>query len=67
VKDIAEMKSQDANKKARKKPSGSYERPKVVRVSLRPEEAVLGHCKVAGSAGPVAASCRSLSCKTVGS
>ena len=44
-----------------------YQSPQVVRVSLRPEEAVLGHCKVAGSAGPVSASCKTLHCKTFGS
>jgi hypothetical protein len=45
-----------------------YEPPKVIRVSLRPEEAVLGHCKVTGATGPVAASCRSVvSCRTLGS
>jgi hypothetical protein len=32
--------------------SGVYEPPKVMRVTLRPEEAVLGHCKITGSAGP---------------
>jgi len=45
----------------------AYEAPKVVAVSLRPEEAVLGHCKIAGSAGPVSGSCRSLSCRSLGS
>jgi hypothetical protein len=30
-----------------------YEAPKVTRVSLRPEEAVLGHCKIIGQGGPV--------------
>ena len=44
-----------------------YEPPKVVAVSLRPEEAVLGHCKIAGSAGPVSGSCRTLSCRSIGS
>lgn len=34
---------------------------------LRPEEAVLGHCKVAGSGGPGNASCRTLFCRTFGS
>ena len=29
-----------------------YEPPKVVRVPLRPEEAVLGHCKISGAGGP---------------
>jgi hypothetical protein len=48
---------------------GTYEPPKVIRVSLRPEEAVLGHCKVTGAMGPVASSsCRSfVSCRTLGS
>ncbi|MHB8499868.1 MAG: hypothetical protein ACYDCG_08735 [Candidatus Acidiferrales bacterium] len=46
----------------------AYEPPKVIRVSLRPEEAVLGHCKVTGAAGPVATSCGSaLACRTLGS
>jgi hypothetical protein len=34
-----------------------YEEPKLVRVSLRPDEAVLGHCKISGSAGPAGGSC----------
>jgi hypothetical protein len=29
-----------------------YESPKLTTISLRPEEAVLGHCKVSGSGGP---------------
>jgi hypothetical protein len=44
-----------------------YEAPKIVRVSLRPEEAVLGHCKIPGSAGPVSASCTSTACMSFGS
>jgi hypothetical protein len=45
-----------------------YEAPKVIRVSLRPDEAVLGHCKVTGAAGPVSGSCRSVvSCRSIGS
>lgn len=44
-----------------------YEAPKIIRVSLRPEEAVLGHCKITGSAGPVSGSCTSLTCSTFGS
>ena len=47
---------------------GAYEPPKVIRVSLRPEEAVLGHCKVTGGAGPVPTSCGSfVACRTPGS
>lgn len=46
----------------------AYEPPKVIRVSLRPEEAVLGHCKITGSAGPVSGSCRSVvACRSLGS
>jgi len=49
-----------------KKPG--YERPQVVRVSLRPEEAVLGHCKTSGSAGPAGAGCHSpVACRSQGS
>jgi hypothetical protein len=29
-----------------------YEAPQLVVVSLRPEEAVLGHCKISGGSGP---------------
>jgi hypothetical protein len=35
-----------------------YEPPQLTTISLRPEEAVLGHCKVAGGSGPVSASCQ---------
>jgi hypothetical protein len=45
-----------------------YEAPKVARVSLRPDEAVLGHCKITGVAGPFSGSCGSVtSCSTAGS
>jgi hypothetical protein len=44
-----------------------YEPPKVVTISLRPEEAVLGHCKLSGSAGPTTASCVVLFCSSIGS
>ena len=45
-----------------------YQAPIVVRVSLRAEEAVLGHCKVSGSAGPASASCHSVYfCRSQGS
>ena len=44
-----------------------YEAPKVVRVSLRPEEAVLGHCKISGVAGPASGSCTTLGCFAPGS
>ena len=43
---------QDSEKTAK-----AYEAPKVMRVSLRPDEAVLGHCKVPQSRGPAASGC----------
>jgi len=45
----------------------AYQPPEVVRVSLRPEEAVLGHCKTFSSVGPAAGTCRTLFCRTFGS
>jgi len=57
--------------KERPKPESTgklaYQPPQVVRVSLRPEEAVLGHCKVAGITGPISGSCRTSFCRTFGS
>lgn len=44
-----------------------YEEPRVTVISLRPEEAVLGNCKSASSAGPVSSQCTSVSCNTIGS
>jgi hypothetical protein len=34
-----------------------YEAPKIIRVSLRPDEAVLGHCKTPSAAGPASPGC----------
>lgn len=46
----------------------TYQAPRVTTISLRPEEAVLGHCKSPSSAGPVGASCvTGGACKTQGS
>ena len=42
-----------------------YQKPTIRSVSLRPEEAVLGACKVASSAGPVG-TC-GVSCSNTGS
>ncbi len=45
-----------------------YEQPKITVISLRPEEAVLGHCKNSGMAGPVGTNCTAVgSCRTPGS
>jgi hypothetical protein len=38
----------------------SYEQPRLATISLRPEEAVLGHCKNASSAGPAGSTCVAL-------
>jgi hypothetical protein len=52
-------------------PRGSkpYEARKIIRVSLRPDEAVFGHCKVPSSAGPAATGCSIAlgGCTTAGS
>ena len=49
----------------KKKP---YESPKVTIISLRPEEAVLGSCKNASSAGPVQGTCAAVApCSSLGS
>ena len=44
-----------------------YEKPRISRVELRPEEAVLGSCKTSGSSGPVSATCTTTSCSSAGS
>jgi hypothetical protein len=44
-----------------------YEQPKILTINLRPEEAVLGNCKISGSAGPKTTSCAALSCSSIGS
>lgn len=56
----SEPRSTESNKE-------EYQPPRIVTVSLRPEEAVLGHCKVAGSAGPSTGSCVVLFCSSIGS
>ncbi len=47
----------------------AYEPPRVTVVSLRPEEAVLGHCKSNTSAGPVGSACQTVgpACRGSGS
>lgn len=43
---------QDNSNRRDSAPSKPYEPPTVTRVSLRPEEAVLGACKTASTSGP---------------
>jgi len=47
----------------------TYKKPEMVRVSLRPDEAVLGHCKSGSAAGPGGSSTCVLvgTCFTLGS
>jgi hypothetical protein len=46
-----------------------YEPPQLVTINLRPEEAVLGHCKNSVTAGPNLGTCTAivLPCGSVGS
>jgi hypothetical protein len=45
-----------------------YEAPTLMTISLRPEEAVLGHCKISGTGGPVQPTCNFIStCMSIGS
>ncbi len=44
-----------------------YEPPQLVTISLRPEEAVLGHCKMSGVSGSVGSICTVLFCSSIGS
>jgi hypothetical protein len=41
-------------------PKKPYEPPKVTTISLRPEEAVLGHCKNASATGPAQGTCNAI-------
>jgi hypothetical protein len=52
-----------------KKERASYEPPRLTAISLRPEEAVLSHCKITTAAGPIGVTCGVLIavCSTVGS
>jgi hypothetical protein len=45
-----------------------YEKPTLSEVALRPEEAVLGNCKVAGISGPAMPDCTTFGgCASAGS
>ena len=55
----------DENQGQKKK---TYEAPRLTVISLRPEEAVLGHCKNAGTGGPGGSGCTHVgNCLTTGS
>jgi hypothetical protein len=44
-----------------------YEAPRLTTISLRPEEAVLGHCKTATGTDQCHTPCASFLCQNVGS
>lgn len=50
-----------------RQPKKKYDQPRVTVISLRPEEAVLGHCKNGAAGGPVGSSCTLTGCKNGGS
>jgi hypothetical protein len=55
----------DDNHEGPRKP---YAKPRIVRVLLRPEEAVLGSCKNANKRGPLKQRCTQAgNCSTIGS
>ena len=56
--------SDDIKQPGSRKP---YEPPKVMAINLRPEEAVLGNCKIGSTSGPVAVTCSTLHCSSIGS
>ena len=50
------------------RPRRPYQKPELNQVPLRPEEAVLGHCKSSSAAGPGGGSpCSGLTCHIQGS
>lgn len=47
---------------------GTYEPPRLTMISLRPEEAVLGHCKNSVATGPGQGTCNAIvPCGSIGS
>ena len=66
MKNELEMSGQNHDVQKDAKP---YEAPKIIRVSLRPDEAVLGHCKTPSVRGPAASGCGVVfgGCSTFGS
>lgn len=56
--------TQQQDTQHRKRP---YQKPALIQVPLRPEEAVFGHCKTSGVAGPGNSSCHQTYCTIQGS
>jgi hypothetical protein len=58
----------DRSGKSRGQPRKPYSKPEVRQIPLRPEEAVLGACKSAASAGLAQSTCNYIStCPVIGS
>ena len=58
----------DKPKQDKQQPKKPYRKPELKKVPLKPEEAVLGFCKISGGRGPGATSCAyPIGCYTVGS
>jgi hypothetical protein len=57
----------EANPQGERPLKKRYQKPELKQVALRPEEAVLGNCKVTGSSGPATSNCTTFVCNTVGS
>jgi hypothetical protein len=58
----------DTQKESASRPKRVYQKPELVQVQLKPEEAVLGHCKTSGRQGPGGANCTSVTaCMSQGS
>lgn len=55
------------DKSAQLESKKTYEPPSLTTISLRPEEAVLGHCKVLGQSGGQSSSVCGFVCPTAGS
>jgi hypothetical protein len=56
--------NRELNEADRKK---SYEPPQLTTISLRPEEAVLGHCKTGNGGGNQPFGCAFAACSSIGS
>jgi hypothetical protein len=65
---VSDTARSSANQQAKGANKKKYQPPQLAKISLRPEEAVLGHCKTPSVAGPVSFSCTAVGpCRTVGS
>lgn len=64
---MSDQREQPQSQRAEQNARRPYVKPSITRVELRAEEAVLGACKTASTAGPVAPQCASLGCSSIAS